>query len=1257
MGATMPPLVAAAVGYLVAGTAVGWAATTALLAIGNVLVSSLVSFAIGSLFKPKSPDLGGLLNQSGGSSLEQEVQKRMQIVRSSVEPKRLIYGNVVVGGLLTFIDSKDLFNFGSKQFAYLVTTIAPHHLGAINEVIWENQDLSDVDKNYYQSETDGTGKLWKDGFELHFLTTNDVTSGLGNGLEVQFKLDGSPYTWMKVWDDPISNTSMRKICLANGMGTSLYMNDRVRSYEHELLDPNVPADLVLAKTQARMMFIYNNGQQNVPTIPQKDITSYNALERTGTGDRDIYFPKWNSSTNVFDTQLVPDHDGGSPDQYKVVKDDDYVTPFWTLVDTNQSEDAPIAIAEVKVSGISNFCVWDWNGSSYDTVCTSYDPTNVQIATTASAAARLSDIEFRVDGGQTYSPDLIAKEALLQSRFYTGNQVAVDGELNGLFPEWTGVGYDYSYAITRWFYDYERLPNGIPNMRFNVSGKPIYNPMTGETSPSNNAALVILDYLKENMGLGLDDSDVDIDKWPDQIRTCDRVINVSASKSFAFHQFFERYYTGSMPEITMVAHDLTDSGIAQITLSDSNIETHVRYNVVDEDHVRLERNISESLLSTGSFIAQERQYTIDGTANAGNRPSDVLDAMLVNIGYGKLIYDNGMFHLKCGTTYRITGTTPNKEIEFNTIDDVTWTAAEDLIEIDESFLAGEVSISPYASRNDLFNAVKGTYAGNRQSEFQVTEFNAVQNATYCEDDNAGTACTINSDYIYKDVQYHYVNQNIKAQRYAKILLEKARQAMTVKLSCNYKAYILDIGDICTLSLEHLGIEDKEFEVMEWGFSAIGGIDLTLQEIASEIYDWNLGDETPGDLAPNTDLQDPSWTLDLEDITVTGAAIFTTEGGLKEKIFVTVDSDSSYQYYSSTTVQYRKFNTQDGNWHTATQGIDGIFTIENVEIGKYVIRAKRNSTISAPTQWIYKEYEAQGAGSLTTVTELPKPIDPVIYFSQVNNHISQMRVSVDFDSSLWSGIPFPEYFVIMYAAEESANELLVQDNDLIVDSVEQLSEGSYPVIADAQNSVRKIKLWNDSDNIDTTINLSGMWWIKVVYASTAESIVVKVDRYDKNYIYLARDILVAPTSGDTVEYWEVAFHDVREDEFKLGCIEDSSNNVEVIKWGNILFNRSSGEFQFTDVTRGAEDTTPIDATGKMFSYFPAFGTGTSIILIPSSEFKLIDSDTYQTNYQFDVQLPDGINWSAMTCMFASNAIKDGFPVIIRSPITLLEYGGEK
>ncbi|EJD6582373.1 DUF1983 domain-containing protein [Providencia rettgeri] len=60
------------------------------------------------------------------------------------------------------------------------------------------------------------------------------------------------------------------------------------------------------------------------------------------------------------------------------------------------------------------------------------------------------------------------------------------------------------------YDAEKFPYGVPNIKVEVWGKPVYDPRTNKTAWSNNGALIILDFYRSY--LGVPDSDIDFDAF-------------------------------------------------------------------------------------------------------------------------------------------------------------------------------------------------------------------------------------------------------------------------------------------------------------------------------------------------------------------------------------------------------------------------------------------------------------------------------------------------------------------------------------------------------------------------------------------------------------------------------------------------------------------------------------------------------------------------------------------------------------------------
>ena len=78
------------------------------------------------------------------------------------------------------------------------------------------------------------------------------------------------------------------------------------------------------------------------------------------------------------------------------------------------------------------------------------------------------------------------------------------ETSGLSGEWTSNHRVRGSALAyiRLEYDQDKFPDGIPNFTFKVRGKKVYDPRTGNTVYSNNAALCLNDYLTNTRyGLG------------------------------------------------------------------------------------------------------------------------------------------------------------------------------------------------------------------------------------------------------------------------------------------------------------------------------------------------------------------------------------------------------------------------------------------------------------------------------------------------------------------------------------------------------------------------------------------------------------------------------------------------------------------------------------------------------------------------------------------------------------------------------------
>lgn len=106
--------------------------------------------------------------------------------------------------------------------------------------------------------------------------------------------------------------------------------------------------------------------------------------------------------------------------------------------------------------------------------------------------------------------------------YTGSQTAADPDLLAETSiDSTFIGRGIAYIYVRMEYDRSTFANGIPLFTARLRGKKVYDPRTGNTAFSNNAALCIRDYLTSSYGLN--DSSIDDTYFSTAADDCDEFV--------------------------------------------------------------------------------------------------------------------------------------------------------------------------------------------------------------------------------------------------------------------------------------------------------------------------------------------------------------------------------------------------------------------------------------------------------------------------------------------------------------------------------------------------------------------------------------------------------------------------------------------------------------------------------------------------------------------------------------------------------------
>lgn len=221
---------------------------------------------------------------------------------------------------------------------------------------------------------------------------------------------------------------------------------------------------------------------------------------------------------------------------------------------------------------------------------------------------------------------------------------------------------------------------------------------------------------------------------------------------------------------------------------------------------------------------EARYTLNGSYSTSMKPVDILSTMLSSMA-GELYHSEGKWRVRAGA----------------------WVAPT--IEFTEDDIVAPLSVITKVSASERINAVKGKYT-SLFTAGQPSDYPSVENTLYLDQDNGVKQ--------YGELDLFYTNSTSMAQRIAKIFLEQNRQEIVVETEFNLSGMQITAGDNIQLTFERFGWAQKEFNVREWELiTNPDGISVRvlLQETASGIFDWNNGEETTIDLAPNTSLRSP------------------------------------------------------------------------------------------------------------------------------------------------------------------------------------------------------------------------------------------------------------------------------------------------------------------------------------------------------------------------------------------------------------------
>lgn len=570
--------------------------------------------------------------------------------------------------------------------------------------------------------------------------------------------------------------------------------------------------------------------------------------------------------------------------------------------------------------------------------------------------------------------------------------------------------------------------GVPNISAIVKGKKVLDNRTSETHWSPNPAVCIEDYVRTsvvNSGIGGSASDIDTTSLDTAANVCDEFVDTVQVQHHIDNEHpiwggvklgtnilrfswdpvadtFLRFQTGDKVRVFIIS-GLLPTGLsegvdyyvivlrgmrADSTEQDREGEAGEDHNVLPlpqpwPNQIQLATSYINALKGTminltGSpsgfttirKIAEPR-YTCNYLLEVDREPQDILKEMASSMNPlgGGLSRIGGKWFFKAASWV-----TP------------TITLAEDDV-------IGPIDMQTNVSRDARVNTITGLYITPQHFD-QPTTYPEITNSMYVSEDG---------EKLPLQIDFPATSRPSAVQRMAKIILEDARQAITVRAAFSLTSIQLVASDNFTFNNTRFGWSGKFFRVADLRLStrevSIDGgdaapvdvVELDFKETAEGIFDWNSGEETTIDLSSNTDLPNPFEINPPISIQITEEIVVPT--GITAISKTTVSwGESTSGFVDRYEIEY-KLNA-DSTWifHDITTTLTT--DIFDLAAGLYDFRVRAKTALGTVSEWLEHTQEL--------FTFRDKPGDPTnlsVIVSEGQAYLSWTQ-SVDVDVR-WGG----------------------------------------------------------------------------------------------------------------------------------------------------------------------------------------------------------------------------------------------------------------
>ncbi|MGL4351610.1 MAG: phage tail protein, partial [Plesiomonas shigelloides] len=340
--------------------------------------------------------------------------------------------------------------------------------------------------------------------------------------------------------------------------------------------------------------------------------------------------------------------------------------------------------------------------------------------------RIGRIWFNDDEIQTFGAN--ASYELLNSSL-TANEFLLEN-----CPSWNDdmIGRGIASLRVSMLFNQRLYPAGIPNVKLEVWGRQIFDPRDNQTKWSDNASLIMLDFVRNHPKFRIKDSRIDWDSFKLAANICDEVLTRPDGK-------------------------------------------------------------------------KEKRYTINGSFDLNERPSSILDDMLISMA-GELTWFGGKIGVIAGAYYG-----PATQV------------------VHSGDILGDLDITPESAAKDRINTINGTFVDPDQLHVETDFPPVIVNEWVTEDGEERN----------EDLKLRFVTSDYQAQRLANIKLRRARLGRTMSFQMNLKGYEIRPSSYIQLKVPEIEM-DQEFRVVEWEHDPIAGtVTLTVRQDGVAIWDDAIG----------------------------------------------------------------------------------------------------------------------------------------------------------------------------------------------------------------------------------------------------------------------------------------------------------------------------------------------------------------------------------------------------------------------------------